>query len=364
MLRAGLALLSLLFSALVPLAPALAQDKPESGLDANEICDGLLSTDAGQRDRAALELNLVTAKRSEDVGREILRRPLIEARKLLERVGESTGQHAVVAAMVALESPEAEVRAVAFEAMVEAPVAAVRVCSNSYLKNKRRTNLKEMLRDQGMLRPICEGVPEDGNGVPKPSIEAGLHLAILADCCFGSEGFLGLLRTLGELMIGEEPIEAEASGEDKLKREEIRAQRERLRRQSAAVFEAVWLAAPGAQFNYVANAPIEDRRKAVARLNARLDEMQNREIELGDAKVKGMRLGDYLVSLFSSDVSETVAAAYLRLQWWKGDNVPVEGVEYGEKVEAINALGRRERMALRTELKRWWETYRADTEQK
>jgi len=361
MLRAGLCLLVLLGAGapFVRNVPAQAQEKPVAGQPVVEICDGLLSGDPSQRDRAALELNLLAAKRAEELGREILRRPVIEARRLLESVGEATGDFSIVAAIVALESEEQEIRTAAFEAMVEAPVKALRNSGTDYLKNKRRSNLLSILASKDALKPVCEGV-EESDGIPKTPVHTGLHLAILADCYFGAKGLTGVLRALGELMIGED-TEA-APGEQN--EQEVRAQRERLRRQSAAMFEAVWVAAPGSQFNYVANAPIEERRKAVARMNARLTEMENREVESGAGTYKGVRLGEYMMGLFGSDVSETVAAAYLRMQWWKGDDVPIDGENYGAHVERINAMGRRDRMALRAELKRWWETYRSETEAK
>jgi hypothetical protein len=206
---------------------------------------------------------------------------------------------------------------------------------------------------------LCEGI-EETNDIPRPPVERGLHLAILADCYFGAPGLTGLLRALGRLMVGTEP----AADGDAAATKEARAQQERLRRQSAAMFEAIWVGAPGAQFNYVPNAPLEDRRRAVERLNARLTEMENREHEIGASKVRGVRLGDYLIGLFASDVNEVVAAAYLRLQWWRGDEVAIEGANYGAHVERINAMGRRDRLALRAELRRWWETYRAETEPK
>lgn len=366
MTRAAILLLVLTAMSLVPPVRGRAQDAADTSLGAVAICDGLLSSDASQRDRSALELNLINTRRAEELGREVLRRPGPEARQILESVGEATGDHAIIAAVLALESEQADVRRAAFEAMVEAPLAAVRRCGPTHLKAKRRSNLQEMLSSQAALKPVCEGIPEE-DGMPRASAQLGMRLAIMADCHFGSAGFLALLRTLGVMMVGsdaqaDQPAEAgdDAAGQ---KSQEARAQAERLRRQAAALFESIWLSAPGAQFNFVANAPIVERRQSVARLNARLDEMATREVELVEGKARGVRLGDYLISLFNSDVSETVAAAYLRLQWWKGEKVPVEGEEYGGHVERIGALGRRERLALRAELRRWWETYRGETGQ-
>ncbi|MBX3475432.1 MAG: hypothetical protein KF754_13725 [Planctomycetes bacterium] len=366
MTRGALVLVTLCLAALAPRTPALAQEPPESTLSAVAICDGLLSADASQRDRCSLELNLINPRRAEELGREIQRRPVVEARQILGSVGEATGSNAVIAAVLVLESDQAETRRAAFEAMVEAPIDAVRRAGPSHLKGKRRANLQAMLASQDALKPLCESVPES-NDLPRPSAQFGMRLAIMADCHYGSAGFLALLRTLGELMIGTEPAAPAdepdpAKAQERLK--EARAQTTRLCRQAAAVLESIWLAAPGAQFNYVANAPIEERRAAVARLNARLDEMAVREVELTEGKAKGVRLGDYMIGLFGSDVNETVAAVYLRLQWWRGDKVPIEGEDYGGQVERINALGRRERTALRGELRRWWETYRKETEQK
>lgn len=360
MARAAIASLLLVLACLAA-APTRAQDAPPAkapeGQAVAAICDGLLSGDPTERDRAALELNLLSAKRAEDLGREILHRPTLQSRRLLQAAGEATGEFTIVAAIVALESDDAGVRGAAFEAMVEAPVKGLRACGKDYLKNKRRTNLQTMLSSKDALKPVGEGV-EEVSGNPVTPVHAGLRLAILADCFFGAPGFGGVLRALGELMVGTDPAPADQDNQ------ESRAQAETLRRKSAAMFEAIWVAAPGAQFNYVANAPMEERRKAVDRINARLTEMETRDHEVGATKVRGVRLGDYLMGLFASDVNETVAAAYLRMQWWKGDDVPVDGETYGAHVERINAMGRRERLALRAELRRWWETYRGETEPK
>lgn len=356
--------LMLLGLALTPARPAQGQDKPDASLGAAAICDRLLSSDVSQRERGALELNLITARRAEELGREVLRREPLEAREILEAVGEATGTFALVAAVVALESEHAEVRNVAFEALLAAPLEALRKSGDDYLKNKRRSNLKEMLSSPATLKVLCEGIPEPKD-VPKAAIEPSLHLAILADRYFGSEGFVLLMRTLGKMMAGDDSDSEKEDVGDSRAREEARnrrADRERLRRQAAALFEAIWISPPGAQFNYVANAPIEDRRKSIARLEARLEELAAREVEVKGRKVRGGRLGDYLIGLFNSDVSETVAAAYLRMQWWKGDAIAIEGEGYSEAVEHFNARGRRERMTLRNEIKAWWESFRAETD--
>ncbi|MBK9973844.1 MAG: hypothetical protein IPP14_03620 [Planctomycetes bacterium] len=350
--------------ALTPAPLARGQEKADATLGAAAICDRLLSSDVSQRERGALELNLITAKRAEELGREILRREPLEAREILEAIGEATGNFALVGAIVALESEHAEVRNVAFEALLAAPLDSLRKSGDDYLKNKRRTNLKEMLSSPATLKVLCEGIPEPKD-VPKAPIEPSLHLAILADRYFGSEGFVLLMRTLGKMMAGDDSDnEKEEAGDSRDEKEarNRRADRERLRRQAAALFEAIWISPPGAQFNYVANAPIEERRKSIGRMEARLEEIAAREIEVKGKKVRGGRLGDYLIGLFSSDVSETVAAAYLRMQWWKGDSLALEGEGYSEAVEHFNTLGRRERMALRNEIKTWWESFRAETD--
>ena len=85
----------------------------------------------------------------------------------------------------------------------------------------------------------------------------------------------------------------------------------------------------------------------------------------GAVKYTGQRYGDHLESLYSSsDVNEVKAAAYLRFQWWMGEDVPIAGEGYAEAVDKVNSMNRRARSELRSKLGKWWQEYRAKTELK
>lgn len=392
---AGILVLFCLASARAQEAPAPAAE-PSRALGGLAICDLLLSSSAALRDRGMAALNNLSDARAEEVGNAILSRPVLEARRLIALVGRSTGASAVVAAIVCLDSKEAELRNRALDAMMDVPLAALRKAGDHHLKESRRNTLRAMLMDKDSLQPFCEGLPEV-DGLPRAPVERTLRLAILVDRYYGAAGFVGLLRTLGEMMIGEEdgkeepepakeeaeekdgdkqPAEEAEPGKDGEKGEvdqaaELRAHSQRLRRQAAVLFETIWMVAPGAQFNYVVNAPIAERRKAVARINTVLTEMESREFTLGPGKLKGVRFGDYLLGFsdarlgqFGQEVLEIVMASYMRLRWWKGEEVPLEGEGYSEAVSKLNELGRRGRADLRRDIQRWWESYRADTDRK
>jgi len=356
------------------LAPA--QDAPARGMNAAALCDLLLAGEAGQRDRAMMELNVLTERSAEELGREILARPVLEGRRLLGCIGRASGDNAIIAAFVCLDSRQPELRTVVLDTLLDAPLLALRKAGDAWLKAGRRTVFRSMLADKDALKRLCESLPEE-SGQPQAPVERTLRLAILADRYYGAEGFLSLMGTLADLMAGEPEPPAEPARRPEAKPGEktedkaavARARAEKLRRQAASLFEAIWIVAPGAQFNYLANAPIEERQKATGRIHALLNQMRGREIQLGSRRFKGTRLGDYLLGFgdarmgqFGHEVLDFVAAAYMRLRWWKGDNLPVEGERYAKAVQEWAEMGRRQRGRTRAEIQRWWETYRGETD--
>lgn len=363
MLRLALILL------LLPVTLAQAQPERERLVGISDLCDSLLSADAALRDRAIIELGLLTAPRAEELGRELLTRPALEACKALGLIGTSTGPFIGACAAACLDSNDAALRNAALQVLLDAPLGAMRRGGEAFIRGKRLERLKTMLTDAESLRPICESLPEVKE-LPRAPVERSLRLAILADRHLGSPGFIGLLRALAQLMVGHEEAvpKAEAEGAEPeanaAEDAQVAAQAERLRRQAAALFEAIWIAPPGAQFNYVPGAPLADRSAAVARLSARLAEMEIREVSLGSSKFRGVRLGDYLLEVLASDVTDIAAAGYLRLRWWKGEELPLEGDDYSRTVDELNAMGKRERAQLRNDLRRWWESWRNETEPK
>jgi hypothetical protein len=136
------------------------------------------------------------------------------------------------------------------------------------------------------------------------------------------------------------------------------------RREAAQVmFRAIWIA-DLTQFNYVVESGYASRATAVQRINKCLDEMEARTIEFGEQKYAGMRSGDYLMDLWSSDVADVKAASYLRLKAMAGEKLALFGEDYVKAVSELNGLNRRQLAELRKNLKAWWAHYRAATEAK
>lgn len=179
-----------------------------------------------------------------------------------------------------------------------------------------------------------------------------MRLALIVDGQLGAPGLCAMLRRCAELMLGTKR-EAEDAGSNVSEEKALR-----LRRSATLLFEALWIADPATQMNYSPSAPFEQREKAVQRIRAEINRLENTEVQHGDTRFKGMRYGDYLQELFGSDVTDTRAAAYLRMQWWRGDDVTISGEGYAEWVDRMNAMARRDVAALRRDLRQWWSSYR------
>lgn len=346
---------------------------------AMQIAEGLLSRDGGRIERASTELDLCTEETGKAFGKEIQSHGIREAQVLLRAVGRAQTRHALIAAIVALESEHVQVQVAAFDAMLDAPLESVKESGDKHLTGRRRANLLAQVTTAERLAPVCDGLSSQKATLVDSELEEALRICIVADRYFGAAGFLGLLRGLAQIMLGERvrelPADKDAdqdadkdgvkeagdSEKKKLESEVRRRQGDRRRRAAAKMFRAVWVA-DLSEFNYQSTAKWESRNKSVGRIRKRLLELERVTVRLGDTEYLGTRYGDHLMGLFGTDVSEDRAAAFQRLRALSGQDTPVTGEDYAEAVDKLNAMSHRHRRKLRRELRTWWAGYRARTE--
>lgn len=355
-MKTAFTIVALVVFALALHVPARAQDGAPKGMGALDILDGLNSHDAARRDRASGELQRMDIKTAENLGSEILRGGVREAETALLALGQADCKNAVVSCSVALDAEEKTVRIAALDALTT--IAPIRVSEGGakHLNQKRLEIIRKLVAESDYIKQLCEGVTEDDKGGLIVPVRRLLSLTILMDRFFGVKGMPMLLKRIGEYMLGDKPED------DDKKTTTQRATEERLRRGAEACCKSVWISDPAIQFNYTPNSPFEDRQKAVARLTAATEKMQETEVELGDRKYVGLRYGDHLRNIMGSDVVSAVA--YLRFQWWMGEDVKIVGEGYAEAVDGVNALSNRELRRLRGTITKWWTEYRATTELK
>lgn len=326
-------------------AALCAQAAPR--MSAQRMIDGLISHDAAAKDRAAMELRGIDAETAEKMGTELLRYGVREVQAVLAYLPDAGSAAACVIALVALESKELAVRVSALDVFSRVPHANAAEACRTGMNARRMEALRALIEDGQYLLRFCESISG-----PRPPIEEAMRLALIVDGQLGAPGLCAMLRRCAELMLGTKR-EAEDAGSNVSEEKALR-----LRRSATLLFEALWIADPATQMNYSPSAPFEQREKAVQRIRAEINRLENTEVQHGDTRFKGMRYGDYLQELFGSDVTDTRAAAYLRMQWWRGDDVTISGEGYAEWVDRMNAMARRDVAALRRDLRQWWSSYR------
>lgn len=330
-----------------------AQEPEIKGMSAIDIAESLASPTQSVRERAEAELKLMSAETATELGSEILRLGVREAETSLEAVGLASCDNAAVTACVALDSDDFEVRAAALDALTAMHPKHVGEHCDKLLR-RRKEILRKLVGEEDYLKLLAEGVKTTEKGTLAQPVERAFALTILYDRHFGAEGMPMLVSGFAGLMLGNDL---------ELKLGAVRRALAERRRQGARVWcETIWVADPSVQFNYSPTAPRQDREDAVNRLRAKLSEMRKTEVSHGEAEYTGMRYGDYLIGLYSSDISETKAAAYMRMQWWRGDDVIISGGGYAEAVDTLNAMNIRELGRLRRDLYRWWYDHRKITE--
>lgn len=315
------------------------------------ILDGLLSPDASARDRAAVDLSSIDAETAEKLGAELLRYGVREIQAVLAFVPGAENAAACVVALQALESKEFAVRASALDIFSFISHRVTAEACKAGMNVRRAEALRALINEGRYIQRYCQGV-----AASRPPIEEAMRLTLLVDGQLGAPGVCTLLNRCADLMLGtkREVAEGDAhAGEEKALR---------LRRSAALLFEAIWISDPATQMNYSPTTSYEQREKAVQRIRAEINRLENAEVQHGNKQLRGMRYGDYLQELFASDVAETRAAAYLRMQWWRGDDVTIGGEGYAEWVDRFNAMARRDVAALRRELRQWWSSHRAGSE--
>lgn len=350
--------------------PALAQrEPPNKGMSAIELYEALAARDAGRRDRAVAELGLCTEAVALDLGAEVVRGGVREAEIVLRHVARAASANACVVAVASLDSKQQSVRVAAMRALAAATVSHAGDAVGRQMNQRRTQVALEVLQDTSFVQLECEALTTDTTGTIQASVRGAMQLAILIDRIFGAKGTPLLMKRLASLMKG---VAAEPATPST-----ILEQAERIRRAAAVMLEAVMVVSPAANFNYVPNAGFAERSAAAALVEREADTFATRELVIGagEAKlnVKGLRYGDYLVSLYrDSDISGHRAAAYLRLQWWMSATGPeseqvlvvIEGAGYADSVEKLNTLSRPDRTNLRRKLEGWWSAHRTATEPK
>jgi hypothetical protein len=383
----GLVLLLLLPALHTPVAAA-PERAEKRAMSAMQIADALLSRDPAFYNTGIEELMAAEPATCEELGADINRRGVREAETILAAVGQCQSPNTLIAAFVALESEFGEVRSAAVDAMLIVPFSVAAKCGDDFLKGARRQRLFEILTTPSEVAMRCDAVRMKADGSIDDDPRIAINLSLLADRFFGAAGFTGTLRGLAKVMIGSdipypediEPKPFRLPGEPLAsfnRRDRIwsakNAVRERKlddfssakrRRQAAEmVFRTIWVA-DLTQFNFVVDAPYAEREVAVTRIIKRLDAMDAQPVQLGERNYRGMRSGDYLMELWSSDVAEFKASSYLRMRAMAGEPIALHGKGFIDAVSELNNLSRRQFADLRKNLKTWWTQYRSTTEPK
>lgn len=321
-----------------------------AGMSGMEILDGLTSQDPGIRDRAKQELPLMGEAAAQSLGREILRAGVREAQIALQYLGNAACANAVHAALAGLEDEEYEVRSAGMDALVQLSPKHTFEAGDKPFKPEYKQAIRKLINDSEYIEDLCGSVTRDREGKLRQPVTQALRLMTLMDHLFGDDGMSLVLLRVGEIMLGE-PLDNDDTATQTDRNED-----ERLRRAAAMWCQAIWITDPAIAFNYSPVAPYEERKKAIGNLREKLKELGETDIssfrkEYGKVK----RFGDYLLYVPNGDyVNETKIAAYIRLQWWRGKEVPVEGEGYSEAVEGITTMRRREKSTLYRKLAEWW----------
>jgi hypothetical protein len=345
----------LLIAALAWTGPTQAQ-APARGMSAIDIVESLVSSNAALRDRGSVELQIMSAETGQALGAEITRLGVREAQVVLGRVGIADCTPAAIAACGALDATEDTVRFAALDALVAMAPRHVSEAGIKHLTPARLAVLRHVISESGYVKLQCEAAQEDAEGQLAPPVRNALGLAILLDRFFGARGMPMLMRRVSEHMLGDD------AGDESAKTSHSRWLEERLRRGASLWCEAIWIEAPAIKFNFSPIAPYEERAKAVTRINRVLGEMEKQEVTYGDITFKGKRYGDVLTEMLGESVQGIAIAAWLRLQWWSGEEVVIAGKGYAQAVDERSNLNARESRAAKSKLRKWWQEYRAQTE--
>ena len=330
-----------------------AQQPTQRGMSAIDIAESLASPTQAQRERGLTELKLMNVETAQALGGEIMRLDVREAQTCLTALASADCDNAAITACIMLDSNVFEIRAGALDTLITMHPSHVGEHCDKLLR--RRTGiLRKLVTEEDYLKLLAEGVKTGEKGKLQQPVEQALALTVLMDRHLGAAGMPLIVSGFAALMLGDD-------GE--LKPSAVQRYLDERRRRGATVWcETIWVADPSVQFNYSPTAPRKEREDAINRLHAKLNDMQKKEVTLAGETYTGMRYGDYLIELYGSDVSETKAAAYMRTQWLRGDEVIVAGEGYAEAVDTLNAMNNRELSRMRRDLYRWWYDHRKATE--
>jgi hypothetical protein len=349
----------LAFAVLIALAAAsLAQAPPAAkpraqDMNPTQIINGLLSSDAGVKDRATIELSGMTAETAEKLGIELTRYGVRECQVVLNALANANTTHSCLAALCTLESGQYAVRAVGLDVVTRVSPLVAAQAAQKGLNARRVEALQKLLEDGRYMKAYCEGVDPSASALTGP-VEETLRLVIFLDGKLGARGLSLLLRSCADLMLGDPEKEDDPAA--------VKQQALRMRRTAALVFEVLWVNDPAKQFNYNQSAPYAEREKAVGVIRATLDQMERAEVRYGETAFTGERYGDYLMkwALDPTNPGPRVAAV-LRLQWWRGEKTIIVGEGHAEAVDKFSGLDNRQRAMLLRELKKWWVEYRTQS---
>lgn len=346
------------FLLLCCVAPGNAQQPALKGMSAMEIAEALASPTHAIRERGLRELSLMNADTATALGAEITRMGVREAQLCLSAISHAHSDHAALAACTALDDEDLEVRAGAMDVLIGMHPKHVGAHCDKQLR-ARREILRKLITEEGYLQRLAEGVKSGEDGKLMKPVEQAMGLMTLYDRHFGVDamelvvgGFAGYLPGL--------PDDAEVSPVK-------RYLNEKLRTGAVLWLEAIWVEDPAIYFNYSPTAPFDDREKAVGRITRKLADMKKARVELGNDRLNpevftGIRYGDFLQGHWNNDLLGHRAASYLRLKWWRGDEVIVSGEGYAESVDTILAMRRPEKIRMNRELMDWLVEYRKNTD--
>jgi hypothetical protein len=339
---------------------SLAQGGEGKRMGAIDIFEGLLSHSAAQRDRAANELPLMDEDTARLLGAEVQRADMREGETCLKALANADCINGALATCIVFDSDDVRLRQAALDALCAMSPGRAFDGAATGMTEKRIAAITSLIKESDYMQLQCEGLLRLEDNVMVPPVEEALRLSVLLDRLLGVRAMPLVLNRLADFMLGDQHDEAEKSPTR-------RVAIDRLRRGAAMWFQAIWIADPATRFNYSPTAPWAERKKSITRMRATLADLEKREVELDPNRPKftGVRLGDHMWTLAKEDdLVENKAAAIIRLQWWRGDEIVVAGPDYAAAVDAYNAKTGRERGMLLRELRDWWFEHRQTTESK
>jgi hypothetical protein len=346
---------------LLLLFPALCLAEPRREMSAAELMEALTSPEPAVRDRANRALSRLNNETATGLAREVLRANEYEARLVLGSVRALSSVDGGRIALTALGHRSEGARLAALRVLGSLSFAELDALVSEGLSVAERRAVRDAVGGTAFMLAYCIEAASSG-GDP----EYLVRMVVFLDRVYGPEGWCMIVRSLvtlleTEAVEAEEPDDADnpepEAGPQSVSRTLAR-QSASVRRAAREAIESILLTNIGTEFNYVPRGLPETRRRAIEQMRDRIEQLETKPVQTMQGEYKGSRYGDYLQSLFSHDVADIRAAAYLRMRWMKGEELPLAGEDYAKAVDEFLGLSRREISALRRELRTWWADFR------